>query len=40
MICLNDNIDDEADAEYIVKRVNAALDKLLPDKSSFEKSVN
>lgn len=39
-MCLNDNIDDPADAEYIIKRVNGALDKLLPDKSSFEKSAD
>ncbi len=36
LICLNDNIDDASEAETIMEIVNGALEKLFPQRSSFE----
>ncbi len=37
MICVNDEIDNDADFEYIKKEINAAFEQILSEKSNFEK---
>ena len=37
MVCINDNVVDDDDFEYIVDRVNAAFEKRFPDKCEFER---